>query len=30
MEECAAWLKTILPDMPIEFIPAREPFWTPK
>jgi putative NIF3 family GTP cyclohydrolase 1 type 2 len=27
MEECAQWLKTFISDVPIEFIPAREPFW---
>ncbi|MDQ6664593.1 MAG: Nif3-like dinuclear metal center hexameric protein [Acidobacteriota bacterium] len=30
MKECARWLKTFLPGVPIEFIPAGEPFWTPK
>lgn len=30
MEECARWLKTFISDVPIEFIPAREPFWLPK
>jgi putative NIF3 family GTP cyclohydrolase 1 type 2 len=29
MEECAKWLKTFLPAMPIEFIPAGDPFWRP-
>ena len=27
MEECAKWLRAFLPGMPIEFIPAGEPFW---
>lgn len=26
MEECARWLRTLFPRMPIEFIPAGEPF----
>jgi putative NIF3 family GTP cyclohydrolase 1 type 2 len=30
MEECARWLKTFVPEVPIEFIPAAEPFWLPK
>jgi hypothetical protein len=30
MEECARWLKTFVTEVPIEFIPASEPFWTPK
>ena len=30
MKYCAEWLKTFLPGVPIEFIPAREPFWTPQ
>jgi len=29
MAECAQWLKTFLPEMPIEFIAAGEPFWNP-
>jgi len=28
MKYCAAWLKTFIPEAPVEFIPAREPFWT--
>lgn len=28
MDECARWLRTLLPGMPIEFIPAGEPFHT--
>ena len=28
MEECARWLQTILPGMPVAFIPAGEPFQT--
>jgi putative NIF3 family GTP cyclohydrolase 1 type 2 len=30
MEECAQWLKTFLPGIPVEFIPAHEPFWAPE
>jgi putative NIF3 family GTP cyclohydrolase 1 type 2 len=30
MEECARWLKTFVTEVPVVFIPAREPFWLPK
>jgi putative NIF3 family GTP cyclohydrolase 1 type 2 len=30
MEECTRWLKTFVTEVPIEFIPATEPFWSPK
>lgn len=30
MQYCAQWLKSILPGMPIAFIPAGEPFQTPE
>ncbi len=30
MDECARWLRTVVPGIPVEFLPAREPFWTPK
>jgi putative NIF3 family GTP cyclohydrolase 1 type 2 len=30
MEYCARWLKTFVKDVPIEFIPAGEPFWAPR
>jgi putative NIF3 family GTP cyclohydrolase 1 type 2 len=30
MENCAAWLKTFITDVPIAFVPALEPFWTPR
>jgi putative NIF3 family GTP cyclohydrolase 1 type 2 len=30
MEECARWLKTFVSDVSVQFIPAREPFWTPR
>jgi putative NIF3 family GTP cyclohydrolase 1 type 2 len=29
MRYCAEWLKTFLPQIPIEYIPAGEPFWQP-
>ncbi len=29
MEECARWLKTFVSEVPIEFVPARQPFWLP-
>lgn len=29
MEECARWLKTFIREVPVEFMPAREPFWRP-
>jgi putative NIF3 family GTP cyclohydrolase 1 type 2 len=29
MDECATWLKTFLPGLPVEFVPAGEPFWNP-
>jgi putative NIF3 family GTP cyclohydrolase 1 type 2 len=29
MEECAKWLRTFITEVPIEWIPAGEPFWTP-
>jgi len=28
MKECAAWLKTLISEVPIAHIPAGEPFWT--
>ncbi len=30
MEYCARWLKAFVPETPVEFIPARDPFWSPK
>jgi putative NIF3 family GTP cyclohydrolase 1 type 2 len=30
MEECTSWLKTFVTEIPIQFVPAREPFWSPK
>jgi putative NIF3 family GTP cyclohydrolase 1 type 2 len=26
---CADWLRSFVPEVPIEFIPAKEPFWLP-
>jgi putative NIF3 family GTP cyclohydrolase 1 type 2 len=28
MEECARWLKTFVKEVPIDFVPTRQPFWT--
>jgi putative NIF3 family GTP cyclohydrolase 1 type 2 len=30
MEECTRWLKTFVSEVPIQFVPAQEPFWSPK
>jgi len=30
MEECTRWLKTFVNEVPVEFVPARDPFWTSK
>jgi putative NIF3 family GTP cyclohydrolase 1 type 2 len=30
MEECARWLKGFVTEVPVEFIPTREPFWYPR
>jgi putative NIF3 family GTP cyclohydrolase 1 type 2 len=30
MQECAFWLRTFVKEVPIEFVPASEPFWLPK
>jgi putative NIF3 family GTP cyclohydrolase 1 type 2 len=30
MDTCAQWLKAVVPGIPVEFIPAGEPFWTPR
>lgn len=27
MEECTRWLKTFVNEVPIEFVPAKDPFW---
>jgi putative NIF3 family GTP cyclohydrolase 1 type 2 len=28
MEECARWLKGFVKNVPVEFVPAKQPFWT--
>jgi len=30
MDECARWLRTFVTEVPIEYMPAGEPFWQPK
>ena len=30
MRHCAAWMKGFVPEVPVEFIPSGEPFWSPK
>ena len=30
MEDCAAWLKTFITSVPIEFVRTAEPFWLPQ
>jgi putative NIF3 family GTP cyclohydrolase 1 type 2 len=30
MKECAQWLKTFVTEVPIEYLPGGEPFWSPK
>jgi putative NIF3 family GTP cyclohydrolase 1 type 2 len=29
MEYCAEWLKPFIPEVPVKFVAAREPFWNP-
>ncbi len=29
MRECADWLRSFISDVPIKFVPAKEPFWVP-
>jgi putative NIF3 family GTP cyclohydrolase 1 type 2 len=29
MKYCAEWLRSFIPEVPIEFMPAAEPFWSP-
>jgi hypothetical protein len=29
MKECANWLRNLVPELPVGFIPAGEPFWRP-
>jgi putative NIF3 family GTP cyclohydrolase 1 type 2 len=28
MEQCARWLKTFVKEVPVEFVPTKQPFWT--
>jgi putative NIF3 family GTP cyclohydrolase 1 type 2 len=30
MEECARWLKGFVTEVPVNFVPSREPFWVPE
>ncbi len=30
MEYCARWLKGFIKEVPVDFVPAGEPFWAPK
>jgi putative NIF3 family GTP cyclohydrolase 1 type 2 len=30
MDYCAQWLRPLFPGLPIQFIPATEPYWTPQ
>ena len=30
MDECAAWLRGFVPEVPVAFVPAADPFWGPK
>jgi hypothetical protein len=30
MKECASWLKAFVPEVPVEYMPAGEPFWSPE
>ncbi len=29
MEDVAEWLRTLIPDVPVKFIPSGEPYWSP-
>jgi putative NIF3 family GTP cyclohydrolase 1 type 2 len=29
MKYCTEWLKSFVADVPVEFVPASEPFWNP-
>jgi hypothetical protein len=29
MEECTRWLKDFVTEVPVNFVPAAEPFWDP-
>src|SRR5438270_886485 len=28
MQECSSWLRAFVKDVPIEFVPTKQPFWT--
>jgi putative NIF3 family GTP cyclohydrolase 1 type 2 len=30
MDECTRWLKTFVSEVPVEFVPAADPFWQPR
>lgn len=30
MEECSRWLKDFVTEVPVSFVPATEPFWSPE
>ena len=30
MEDCAVWLRTLVTEVPVEFVATAEPFWSPK
>jgi putative NIF3 family GTP cyclohydrolase 1 type 2 len=30
MEDCAQWIKTFVTEVPVGFVPTREPFWLPR
>lgn len=30
MEECTRWLRTFVQDVPVQFVPSKQPFWLPK
>lgn len=30
MDYCAEWLKTFINEVPVEFVPAKSPFWVPE
>jgi putative NIF3 family GTP cyclohydrolase 1 type 2 len=30
MDNCAQWLRGLFPGMPIRYVPATEPYWTPQ
>lgn len=29
MQVCAGWLKTVVPEVPVRFVPAGDPYWRP-